>query len=100
MTDDLYPKIYVSLQAIPPGYVATYGQIAKLVHCGPRQVGHVLSTLPAETTLPWHRVVNSTGKISVRPSQGQHLQRERLEQEGVCFSLTGKIDLKRFQWLP
>jgi methylated-DNA-protein-cysteine methyltransferase-like protein len=100
MTDDLYPKIYANLQAIPRGYVVTYKQLAKLVPCGPRQVGHVLSSLPADTRLPWHRVINSAGKISVRPSQGQHLQRERLEQEGVCFSLTGKIDLKRFQWQP
>lgn len=100
MASDLYPQIYACIQAIPCGSVATYGQIAEIVHCGPRQVGYALSSLPKDTTLPWHRVVNREGSISVRASDGHCLQREKLEQEGVEFNLKGRIDLAQSQWCP
>ena len=57
-----------------------------------------LKNLPASTQLPWHRVVNSQGRISLPANQPGHLvQKERLAQEGVIF-VHGKINLKQFLW--
>ncbi|PPS59153.1 hypothetical protein CRX72_10600 [Pantoea sp. BRM17] len=62
-----------------------------------RQVGGVLRRLPPESTLPWHRVVNRYGQISL---QGDDLlrQRDALEAEGVVVSEEGGIDMARYRW--
>ena len=95
---ELYPKIYATINAIPAGLVTSYGAIAKMVGCGPRQVGYALHALPEDSKLPWHRVLNHAGRISLPPSAGYERQRTLLEQEGVEFSLKGRVDLKRFGW--
>jgi methylated-DNA-protein-cysteine methyltransferase-like protein len=86
---------------IPFGKVATYGQIARLagVPGHARQVGYALHSLPHGSKVPWHRVVNRQGRISLDPvfSSGT-LQRELLESEGVAFDAGSTIDLARFQW--
>ena len=89
-TSQLSPRerIWLVVAAIPRGSVATYGQIADLAgmprHA--RLVGRTLSDLPAETKLPWHRVVNASLRISLRAeSDGHNVQRRRLEAEGVEF---------------
>ncbi len=103
-----YDEIYAVVRRIPRGRVATYGQIARLAGRpgAARQVGYALSALhePARP-VPWHRVVNAQGRISGRspdhPERDpEREQRARLEAEGVEFSATGVIDLKRFQWRP
>jgi methylated-DNA-protein-cysteine methyltransferase-like protein len=94
-------RIWQVVAAIPPGKVASYGQIARLAGLGrgARQVGHTLRQLPNGSTLPWHRVINSQGKISLPTgSAGATLQRERLEAEGVEFTLAGKVKLNQFGW--
>ncbi len=48
--------------------------------------------------VPWHRVVNSRGEISLRPTAGYHEQRARLKEEGVCFDRKGRIDLNKYGW--
>lgn len=88
---------------IPPGKVATYGDVAK--HAGlpgaARRVGAALRGLPPETQIPWHRVINAQGRISIREgSAGQYTQRDRLEAEGVVFKPNKSIDLKRYRWNP
>ncbi len=85
---------------IPEGYVATYGQIAKLVgSCGARQVGYALAALPDEIKIPWHRVINSQGRISMRSRhEGHEDQRILLVSEGVDFDDGGKINLELFRW--
>ena len=75
---------------IPPGCVATYGQIAALagMPSHARYVGRTLRDLPNDTRLPWHRVVNASLRISARigtGSGGQNLQRQRLQAEQVEF---------------
>lgn len=71
---------------IPRGKVASYGQIAELIglpsHA--RFVGRVLRNLPYNSTLPWHRVVNASLKISQRGGAEQR-QKARLQDEGVSF---------------
>jgi methylated-DNA-protein-cysteine methyltransferase-like protein len=87
---------------VPRGRVATYGQIASAAglpgHA--RMVGYALSALAEGSRVPWHRVVNAAGKISLR-SDGRpmdRIQRFLLEKEGVRFGETGAIPLERFRW--
>ena len=90
------------MRRVPRGRVATYGQIAALAglpgHA--RQVGYALAALPASSTVPWHRVINAQGRISLRrdgPGAGVS-QRQRLEREGVLFDGAGRVALARFGW--
>jgi methylated-DNA-protein-cysteine methyltransferase-like protein len=80
-------RICLVVAMIPPGSVATYGQVAALAgmprHA--RLVGRVLRNLPRESRLPWHRVVNAALRISTRAGDGAGTQRQRLEAEGVSF---------------
>ncbi len=95
-------RIWQVVAAIPPGKVASYGQIARLAGLGQgaRQVGRTLKELPAGSKLPWHRVVNAQGRISLpRESCAHDYQRSRLESEGVGFSLRGRIASEHF-WMP
>ena len=98
MTNDTYSMIYTVVGSIPSGKVSSYGRIAKLAECGPRQVGYAMSQLPTDTELPWHRVVNSKGEISLRDGMGELEQRDRLQQEGIVFNPKGRINLKTFGW--
>ncbi len=96
-------RIWQVIAAIPEGYVASYGQVARLAGLGrgARQVGAALRKLPPGSRIPWHRVINAGGKISLPPgSQGHRTQRERLEAEGVRFNERGKVDLRTFGWKP
>jgi len=89
------------VRRIPAGRVATYGQIAALAGLGgaARQVGYALSALPEDSGIPWQRVVNARGEISVRRDfDGAPRQRVLLEEEGVVFDSAGRIDLVQFRW--
>ncbi len=100
-THSLYERIYKVIRQIPAGRVARYGQIAAIVgECGARTVGYALAALRSDTDVPWHRVVNRQGKISLRGhgSEGQE-QRARLESEGVTFDADHRIDLSQFGWV-
>jgi methylated-DNA-protein-cysteine methyltransferase-like protein len=98
--------VYAVVRKIPRGKVATYGQIAALMlmprHA--RHVGNALGNVPTGVKIPWHRVVNGAGKISLRLSHwesgSEQLQRILLEDEGVVFGANGRIDLKQFRWEP
>lgn len=94
-----HQRIFAVIRRIPRGRVATYGQIAKRVRpaCGPRQVGYALAALPDNSTVPWHRVVNAAGKISLR-GHSAVTQRLRLLTEGVEVSEGGRLVLKRYAW--
>ncbi len=95
-----YTRIYEWVRRVPEGLVATYGQIAGLAgRCSARQVGYAMAALGGEDAIPWHRIINSQGRISLRTgSDGHHLQRILLEAEGVVFSEDGKIDLAQYRW--
>jgi methylated-DNA-protein-cysteine methyltransferase-like protein len=99
--ESLHDRIYAVVSRIPKGRIATYGQIAHLTGM-PRQarlVGYALHALPANTRVPWHRVVNAQGAISTPPRSAMK-QRRLLESEGVKFDGRGKIALDSFQWTP
>lgn len=99
---ELAQQILAVVDLIPYGKVATYGQIAKLAglpnHA--RLTGWVLKHIDADSDLPWHRVINSEGKISLSKmdEQGRNVQETLLLAEGVKI-IAGKINLKDFQWI-
>lgn len=96
---DLYQRIYEVVRQVPEGSVASYGQIAKLVDTSARQVGYAMAALPDGSDVPWQRIVNSKGEISLRSSNdGHNYQRILLEEEGIEFDLKGKIDLGKYAW--
>jgi len=90
--------IYLALAAIPLGAVLSYGQLATRAGLpgAARLVGNVLRNLPEGTQLPWHRVINAQGKISLPENSSSFAeQQKRLLAEGVAIK-NGKIDLTRF----
>jgi len=97
-----YTLIYAVVRRIPRGRVATYGQIATLAglpgHA--RQVGYAMHALPSGSLVPWHRVINASGGISLRATEWGGLQRALLEAEGVRFDREGRVPLERFGWKP
>ncbi len=102
-TNELHRQILEVIALIPYGKVATYGQIAKLAglpkHA--RLVGYVLKHLDKSSEIPWYRVINSQGKISVTRinQQGENVQQSLLEQEGV-YLINAQVNLKIFGWMP
>jgi methylated-DNA-protein-cysteine methyltransferase-like protein len=98
-------RVWALARKIPPGKVATYGQLALLLAppqgvdvtayraFGPRWVGGAMAACPED--VPWQRVINSQGKISERP--GAKKQRQLLREEGVLF-VNDKIDVKEHGW--
>ncbi|WP_321368959.1 MGMT family protein [uncultured Desulfuromusa sp.] len=96
----LYSSIYALVGKIPSGYVSTYGQIARQIGCTARTVGFAMAALPPGHNVPWQRVINSQGKISPRlDGEGNILQRDLLEAEGLQFNQKGRIDLNQYGWL-
>jgi methylated-DNA-protein-cysteine methyltransferase-like protein len=94
-----FAAVYRAVRSIPQGRVRTYGQVALMVGRPgtARQVGWALHMLPEGTDVPWHRVVNARGEISLRGYFGEaERQRARLEAEGVRFDESGRIDLDRY----
>jgi methylated-DNA-protein-cysteine methyltransferase-like protein len=101
-------KVWELVRQIPPGKVSTYGKIAALIPpppgmdskaylaFGARWVGGAMAACPHD--VPWQRVINSQGKVSLRPGGGGIDQRELLESEGVIFDDRGRVDLKVYSW--
>ncbi|SEA31147.1 O(6)-alkylguanine repair protein YbaZ [Microbulbifer marinus] len=88
------------LAAVPRGRVITYGDLAEMAGYprAARLAGQTLRKLPRDTKLPWHRVINAQGRISL-PEPGAQRQREKLEKEGVAF-LRGRVDMRKYRWRP
>jgi methylated-DNA-protein-cysteine methyltransferase-like protein len=93
-------KVVEIIQSIPKGKVASYGQIATLAgnHRAARQVSRILHSCTKKYNLPWHRVVNSQGKISLT-NHVFETQYELLKREGVEFGLNKQIDFLKFGFL-
>ena len=98
-----YARFYRVVSRIPRGRVATYGQVANLADLSgcARQVGYALHALNADSGVPWQRVVNARGEISLRRESGvEPIQQLLLEAEGIEFDRHGRLDLARVQWRP
>ena len=103
-TASIQHEIYQVVALIPRGKVATYGQIAALAgfprHA--RMVGYALNRqLAPDSELPWHRVINAQGRLSLHKLDiaAEDLQRFKLEQEGIVFK-HDKINLNQDRWQP
>lgn len=94
-------RVYRMVRRIPYGKVSTYGDVAAMLGAprGARGVGHALGALPQGSDVPWWRVLNSSGAISLH-GMGALIQRMNLEQEGIRFTGRGRVDLREFRWLP
>lgn len=89
------------IKLIPKGKVSTYGRIGKLagLQRGARQVARILHTCTTKHNLPWQRVVNAKGMISLSKNGGYHIQKELLQKEGVKF-INERIPLENYLWEP
>ncbi len=93
--------LYTALALIPPGKVTTYGHLARLAGKpgAARWVGRELKQLPSNTRLPWHRVINAAGRISLPVEGSGAEQSARLKAEGVDVRAQ-QIDLKTYLYDP
>jgi methylated-DNA-protein-cysteine methyltransferase-like protein len=95
-------RILATIRDIPPGMVASYGQVAEIagIPRGARQVGYALRHLPAGHDVPWHRVVQAGGTIAFeKDSESCREQAARLMMEGVRLH-DGKVDMRKYRWQP
>ena len=99
MEEGYFQQVHRIVRAVPPGRVTTYGTVATLAGRpgGARTVGWAVRALQRGTDVPWHRVINAQGHISL-PSPSAELQRALLENEGVKFNEKGRVDLSRYGW--
>ena len=90
------------IRQIPEGKVLTYGRVAVMAGSPgkARQVAWLLHSMSRKYDLPWHRVINAKGKISLPEGGGYHRQKAMLIAEGVRFSDRDAVDLKQYLWLP
>lgn len=88
-------EILVIIKGIPYGRVMSYGQVARLAGNtrGARQVVRILHSMSEKYNLPWHRIINSKGKISIPDKRYAAIQRDLLILEGVEVSEDGYIDI-------
>lgn len=94
-------RIWQVVREIPAGRVCSYGRVASLAGLAgaARLTGHALRSLPQDTQIPWHRVINSQGKISLPAgSKAYHEQQQRLQHEGVFFTAAGRLRSKDYWW--
>jgi len=93
-------RIWETVRCIPRGRVATYGAVATAsgLPGQARLTGYALHNLPSGTDVPWHRVINARGRLSLPKATGAYQrQKRRLEEEGIII-LNGRVDLSRFGW--
>lgn len=98
-TSEARRLIYLVVQQVPQGQVTTYGQVAEIVGRGvdARVVGYAMAGLPGDLDVPWQRVINRQGKVSLTGRSGE-AQRQLLDAEGIEFDEQGRIDFNRFGW--
>ena len=101
MADVFSKRVRDIISQIPFGRVTTYGIVAERAgnRTGARQVARILHSSSLKYNLPWHRVINKQGKISLPVGRGHHAQRRLLETEGVVFKQNNSVDLETFLWL-
>jgi len=96
-----FEKVYILVRMIPEGKVASYGQIAAyLGHPrAARTVGWALHGIPEGSDVPWQRVINAVGRITISNVEySASLQRHLLEEEGVVFGDDERVDMRVYRW--
>ena len=97
---DFSQRVKEIIKSIPRGKVASYGQIARMAGYarGARQVAYILHSCSEKDGLPWQRVVNHSGRISLPEGYGYELQYKMLTGEGIKFTGEKTIDLEKYGW--
>ncbi|WP_432734913.1 MGMT family protein [Maridesulfovibrio sp. FT414] len=95
-------RVIEVLRRIPRGKIVTYGRVAALAGnpCAARQVVRVLHVYSKKEGLPWHRVLNREGAVSLERGHGYEEQRALLEREGIVFGVDDRVDLENCLWMP
>lgn len=96
-------RVIKIVKLIPEGSVASYGQVALYVGLprAARQVGWILNQLLDRTPVPWWRVVNNEGRISIKGSKyNANDQKELLESEGLKISKDLTFDIEKYRFVP
>lgn len=98
--NDFTQDVIKIIKNIPVGKVLTYGKIAKLAGNprAARQVSWLLHSSSNKYNLPWHRVINSQGRIVLKSEDGKDFQKILLEKEGIKFVDENRVDLKKYLW--
>ncbi|MBS7020814.1 MAG: MGMT family protein [Firmicutes bacterium] len=96
LDEELIYLVLSTVEEIPVGFVATYGQIARLVGRpkNARLIGKILSMSEYFGKYPCHRVVNHQGRIAPHFKEQKFL----LTEEGVTFRDEIHVNLKKYQW--
>lgn len=110
-SEAFFAVVWTIVQQIPEGRVSTYGQIAAMIpppdgveppayaRLGSRWVGMAMNATPPGKGIPWQRVINSRGTISLPPeSPAAQEQRALLQAEGVVFGEKDAVDFEEFGW--
>ncbi len=100
---DFSARVWAMVRLVPYGRVVSYGGVAALLGQprAARGVGGALAALHDDSDVPWWRVINRNGEISIKgPIHGAAIQRMLLEREGVRFGPTGRVDWSVFGWTP
>ena len=102
MSNPFTSKVKKLIKQIPEGKVTTYGFIAAMAGNprAARQVARILHSCSRKDNLPWHRVVNINGQISLKHYNGYEIQKQLLEKEGIVFAENDTIDFDIYLWLP
>jgi len=89
-------RLLLTVNSIPRGRVSSFGRIAEAVGFPKRArwVGRVLSQLPADTSIPWHRVLGHNGDITCPHND---IASDRLSKEGVAVN-DRKVDMRKYVW--
>jgi methylated-DNA-protein-cysteine methyltransferase-like protein len=93
-------KVIAIIKSIPEGRVCTYGGIARMAGqpTGARQVARIIHAMSRKHDLPWHRIINAKGLISLPKAHGYDQQKTLLQSEGVAFDAQDRIDLDTYLW--
>jgi len=102
MTNPFTAAVKKLIKKIPRGKVCTYGILAASAGNprAARQVARILHSCSGKESLPWHRVVNRNGKISLKPYEGYEIQKQLLKAEGIVFEPDDAIRFDSFLWIP
>lgn len=94
-------KIIAIIKRIPKGRVCTYGLIATLAGQpnGARQVTRIIHAMSRKHELPWHRIINAKGLISLPKPDGYEEQKALLQGEGVAFDEKDRVDMRKYLWM-
>lgn len=94
----VFERVYLVVQQVPRGMVASYGDVAAVVGegCDARTVGYALNALSTwrDAEVPWQRIINGQGGISTPGTR----QRRLLEEEDVAFDAHDRVDMRHFRW--